>query len=296
MFPHPDSELTIVGPRRNVIQHIRAILGYHELIGSLIRKELKVRYKQSSLGLVWSMIQPLFLLLIYSVVFAVLNRGGGMPRLGVWILSGLLAWQFVATTVSTATVSITSNGALVGKVSFPRAVLPTASAGAALVHFGLQLSVFTAILAVIRHHIAWDFLWLAPIAILVLLLFVLALSLFMAAANVYARDTQHLLEMVTMGWFWLTPVVYPFGLVERFLIQENVPTWIVLLNPVTPVVMVLQRALYGVSVVNGDRLLPAHGQWWYLRNVGIVGLVSLLLLVLALRVFDRAEVNMAEAL
>lgn len=296
MSAPPDAELTIVGPRRDVITHVREVVSYRELISSLIRKELKVRYKQSALGLLWSMIQPLFLLAIYSLVFSVLYRAGGIPRLGIWILSGLLAWQFVATAVSTATIAITSNGPLVGKVRFPRAVLPTATTGAALVHFALQLGVFAAVLVVLRHDVDWAYVWIVPFALLGLVLFVLPVALLLSAANVYARDTEHLLEMVVMGWFWLTPVVYPFGLAERFLDEHGIPTWIVLLNPVTSAVMVLQRAFYGASSQGATRLLPDTGPLWYLRNIGVLTVVSLVMLTVALRVFDRAEADMAEAL
>jgi ABC-2 type transport system permease protein len=276
--------------------HIREILSYRELIVSLIRKELKVRYKQSTLGLAWSMIQPLFLLLIYSLVFSVLNPNGGIPRLGIWILCGLLLWTFVSTAVSTAVTSITSNGPLVGKVRFPRAVLPTASIGAALVHFALQVGALCLVLLVVQQDVAWGFIWIIPFAVLALMIFVLAFGILAAAANVYARDTQHLLEMVVLGWFWLTPIVYPFGFVEGFLIKHGLPGWLPMLNPVTPVVMVMQRALYGTTHTATTRLLPDSSCWVYLRNVGIVGLVSIGLLYLALRVFDRAEVNMAETL
>lgn len=283
-----------MAPRRNVPTHIREVLSYRELIGGLVRKELKVRYKQSTIGVAWSMIQPMFLLLIYSLVFSVL--GGGLPRLGVWIMSGLLVWTLVGTTVTTAVVSITGNGPLVGKVRFPRAVLPTASTGAALVHFMLQLSAFCVVLLAVQQDVDWAYVWLIPFAITALLLFLLAVGLVVSAVNVYARDTQHLLDMLTLGWFWLTPIVYDYGRMSRYLGNHGLPTWLPMLNPVTSVVMVMQRSLYGVTEIDGKALLPGESVWWYLRNIGIVAGISVVLLYLALRLFDRAEVNMAESL
>ena len=286
--------LVVVAPRRNVREHVREVLSYTELIRGLVRKELKVRYKQSTLGLVWSMIQPMFLLLIYSVVFSVLK--GGMPRLGVWIMSGLLVWTMVGTSVTTAVVSITGNGPLVGKVRFPRAVLPTSSLGAALIHFCLQFSAFCVVLVIVQQHVDWAYVWLIPVGVASLLIFLLAVGLLVAALNVYARDAQHLLDMLTLGWFWLTPIVFDYARLSRFFQHHGLPAWMPMVNPVTPVVIIMQRALYGTAYANGNRVLPNDSVWWYLRNVGVVAAVSVVLLYFAFRLFDRAEVNMAESL
>lgn len=292
--PSSTSELRVVAPRRTVVEHIRELFGYGELTSTLIRKELKVRYKNSALGLTWSMIQPLFLLVIYSIAFSVL--GGGLARLGIWIMSGLLVWGLVGTSVSTATQSITGNGQLVSKVRFPRAVLPIASIGAALVHFAIQTGVFLVVLLVVRQGVEWSFIWLIPLALVAMVLFLFAVCLMLSALNVYARDTQHLLDLLLLGWFWLTPIVYTYGLVEQKLIEHDLPTWLPMINPLTPVVMTFQRILYGTPTVDGQRLLPDTSALWYARNLGIVAVISIALCVLALRLFDRAEANMAEAI
>lgn len=292
---HVTAELTIVSPRRDVRTQLREIVSFRELIGGLIRKELKVRYKQSTLGLAWSMVQPLFLLAIYSLAFSVLSPNS-IPRLGVWIMSGLLVWTLVSTTLVTAVTSITSNGPLVGKVRFPRAVLPTATTGAAVVHFLLQLATFAVVLLVIRHPVDWAYMWLVPLAVAALLLFLVAVAVLVSAANVYARDTQHLLEMGILGWFWLTPIIYPYGFLQTWLDRHELSRWLAMLNPVTPAITVVQRALYGAAKVGDTLLLPEQSVWWYLRNVAALAVLGLALLYVALRVFDRAEANMAEAL
>lgn len=289
------AELTIVSPRRDVRTQLREILSFRELIGGLVRKELKVRYKQSTLGLAWSMVQPLFLLAIYSLAFSVLSPNS-IPHLGVWIMSGLLVWTLVSTTLVTAVTSITSNGPLVGKVRFPRAVLPTATTGAALVHFVLQLATFAVVLLVIRHRVDWAYMWLVPLAIAALLLFLVAVSVLVSAANVYARDTQHLLEMGILGWFWLTPIIYPYGFLQSWLDRHDLSRWLAMINPVTPAVTVVQRALYGTDAVGTNVLLPQQSPLWYLRNTAALAVLGIVLLYVALRVFDRAEANMAEAL
>jgi len=127
----------------------------------------------------------------------------------------------------------------------------------------------------------------------VLLLLVAALSIFLAAINVYARDTQHLLELVLLAWFWMTPIVYVYAQV-----QDKVGNW-ALLNPLTPIVITMQRAIWGtrvVTIAGGKRVpaVPDASQWWYLRNLGVVAAVSVVLLVIAFRVFGRLEDNFAE--
>src|SRR5262245_7817567 len=156
-------ELRPMAARRTILGHAREISRYRELIGMLVRKELKVRYQHSFLGFTWSMIQPLFLLVVYSVVFAIL--GAGFAQFAIWVLCGLLVWTLISTSLTSATQSITSNASLVGKVRFPRAVLPLSSVGAALVHFCLQAIAFAVVLLVTRHAVAWDYVWLLPLAL-----------------------------------------------------------------------------------------------------------------------------------
>jgi ABC-2 type transport system permease protein len=290
----PEKALHVIAPRRTVVEHLRELSTYRELFVSLVRKELKVRYKQSTLGLLWSMIQPVFLLVIYSVVFSVL--GAGFADFGIWLLCGLLVWGFVSTSITSATNSIVTNGQLVGKVRFPRAVLPGAAVGASAVHFMLQLGTFAIVLAVARHRVDWRFVPLLPIATLALLVVLTALGLLLAAANVYARDTEHLLEFAVQGWFWLTPIVYTFGRFEGGVVSRSLPAWIPLLNPFTPVVITFQRALYGRATADGEALIPDLGTAWYLRNLLALIAAGLLSVYVALRVFDRAEADMAEML
>ena len=130
-----DPELRLVLPRRSVRQHLVDIWRYRELWLQLVRKELHVRYQKSVLGFAWSMLNPLFLLVVYSIVFGIL--GQSFSWFGIWLLAGILVWNFFATSLSTGTQAITANGYLVGKVNFPREVLPLASVGAAFVHLML---------------------------------------------------------------------------------------------------------------------------------------------------------------
>lgn len=291
---HPDPALLVVGQRRATFTHLREIWSYRELLGSLIRKELKVRYKNSVLGFVWSMIQPLFMLAVYAFAFSVL--GAGFARFAIWLMCGLLVWNLVATALLTSTKSITTNGHLVSKVRFPRAILPLAAVGAALVHFVFQLLAFSVVLVILRHQVDLEYFWLLPIAALATVMLCASLALLLAALNVYARDTEHLLDLAVLAWFWMTPILYQFSRVTAWLEGHGLPTVLALLNPVTPMIITFQRAIYGTNSVDGLQLLPEEGPIWYLRNLGVVTGVTILVFLLALRLFDRAEANFAEAL
>jgi ABC-2 type transport system permease protein len=293
----PASELRVISSRRSIPVHLGEIWQYRELLVGLIRKELKVRYKNSVLGFAWSMIQPVFLLVVYSIVFGIL--GAGFKSFAIWLLCGLIVWTLVSTTLSTATQSVTGNQHLVSKVPFPRAVLPLATLGSALVHFVLQFGTFLVILGITRHHVDWSYVWLLPIAIIVTTVLLAGMALVLAATNVYARDTQHLLDLALIGMFWLNPILYEYMRAASWFSHRGWPSWMPLLNPFTGIIIVFQRAIYGVASVGTNPvrpLLPDASVWWYLRNLGIIGAFGVVIFLLGLRMFDRAEGNFAEVL
>jgi ABC-2 type transport system permease protein len=290
---------TINKPRRGVLEHVRLVLAYRELLLGMVRKELKVKYKNSALGFLWSMLNPAMYLVVFYVVFQIVLKNG-IPYFPIFLLSGLIAWNLWSVTLGAATGSITGNSSLVNKVYFPREILPLSAVGANLVHFFLQGIVLILGMAVFRFDVDLGYLWLAVPALLVLLVLTSAAAVFLACANVYARDTQHLLELALLAWFWMTPIVYPWGLVARSLEGEGLSSGLALLNPMTSIVLAFQRAFYGITEAFGEGrpgvILPDEGSLWFLRNLGIVGVVSLVLLVLAVRLFDRLEANFAEEL
>jgi ABC-2 type transport system permease protein len=312
-----DPELHLVAPRQPVTAHLRDIWKFRELWWQLVRKELKVRYKRSVLGFVWTMVNPLFMLLVYSVAFGIL--GTAFKDYQVWLLIGLLLWNLFASSLLAGTTSITGNSYLVNKVRFPREILPLASVGAALVHFFLQSLMLVAVLGALRVPVEWRYLWLLPFALLALVIVASAFAVFLSALNVYARDTQHLLELAMLAWFWLTPILYAYDLVSTKLTAHHLPAGLQLINPLTPVVVTFQRVLYGkaaltkprIDPVTGkqvlnaagrpvsdvtQRLLPNVNEWWYARNIGIVLVVGAVLFLLAIKMFDRAEGNFAEVM
>jgi ABC-2 type transport system permease protein len=128
-----------------------------------------------------------------------------------------------------------------------------------------------------------------------------ALAILLSALNVYARDLQHLLELVMLAWFWLTPILYPWGLASTELENRGISSSVLLLNPMSSAVLTFQRAIYGiVSYATPDNpanpIVPDASPLWYLRNLSIVLFASLCLLAVAIRIFGRIESSFAEAL
>jgi ABC-2 type transport system permease protein len=287
--------LRIVAPRRSVRQHVTDVWRYRELFRQLVRKELHVRYQKSALGFAWSMLNPLFLLVVYSIVFSIL--GQSFSWFSIWVLSGLLVWNFFGTSLATSTASIVSNGYLVSKVNFPREVLPLANIGAAFIHLMFSTGVMIVVLLLTRFDVDWAYLWLTIPALITVVVLACALGILLSAANAYARDTSHLLELVLLAWFWLTPIVYPYQLLADKVGAGALP----LINPMTSCIIAIQRGVYGTaSVTRSDgsvqQLLPDLSQWWYLRNIVITLVIATALLALAIKVFDRAEANFAEVI
>jgi ABC-2 type transport system permease protein len=292
----PNAPTNVVAPDRSVVQHLVDVWERRELLANLVRKELKVRYKNSVLGFAWSLLNPAMLMVVYTLVFQVVLKNG-LPYFPIFLLSGLLAWNLFSASLAGAVGSITGNTSLVNKVWFPREVLPLASVGANSVHFVLQATVLLATIAISPIDFDWRWLWLLVPALVVLLILTAAVSIFLACVNVYARDTQHLLELALLAWFWMTPIVYPWRLPAQQLKDHGIASSAILLNPMVSIALAMQRALYGQHVMpSAGPMLPVDGQLWYLRNLGIVGAVSVVLFILALRLFSRLEGNFAEEL
>jgi ABC-2 type transport system permease protein len=284
-----------------VWERIRSIWRYRELLVAFTRTELKVRYKNSALGFVWSMLNPALYLVVFYVVFQLI-LDSGIPNFPIFLLSGLLIWNLFSSGLASTTSSVVANSGLVRKVAFPREILPLAAVGAALLHFFLQVVVLIGALLVFRYDVALSYLPLLPVALFALLLFLAAIGVLLAAVEVRLRDTAHFVELALLAWFWITPIVYAYGLVEEKLGEWS---WVYLLNPVTDVVLTFQRAIYNqvepVTTENGvqtvTKVLPVDAnQWWYLSHLLLIIAVSSVVMILALMYFGRVEGDFAEEL
>jgi ABC-2 type transport system permease protein len=267
-----------------------------ELLAELVRKDLKVKYKNSALGFVWSLANPLLYLAVFTLVFTVLFRG--VDNFPVLFMSGFLVWNFFNLSTLTATGAVVGNANLVRKVRFPRIVLPLSSVGFGGVHFLLQLAVLFAVLAVFYRDAFGPQLVLLVPALAVAVTFTVAMSLLASALNVRYRDVEHLLEIALLAWFWATPIVYQATLVRDRVTEGGLP-WLFQLymaNPIAAVVVAMQRAIYNHPVVKGQRVLPADGYSFYLGWLGVAAVVSLVLLGVGLWTFRRLQADFAEEL
>jgi ABC-2 type transport system permease protein len=280
-------------PRLKVFQRLRVLWRDREILANLARKELKVKYKSSALGVVWSMLNPALYLVVFYVVFTYFIPAR-TPNFPVYLLSGLLPWTLFSTGLAGATTSVVGNANLVAKVSFPHENLPLASIRAQTVNFFFQFLVLVAFMVLFGYPLVQEGVILLPVALGVLLLFVSALGFAAAAWNVRYRDTGHLVELALLAWFWSTPIVYP----TSFVADRLGPTGfsIYLLNPMATIVLGFQRALYGGTSPEALALLPAPGLRWYAMRLAAVGAVSLVLLYFTWRSFFRRSGDFAEEL
>jgi len=290
------------------LARLRELARDREILGNLVRKEVKVKYKSSVLGAAWSMLNPVLYLAVFSLVFGVVLHNG-IPNFPVYLLSGILAWNLFATSLGLGARSVVDNANLVTKVYFPREILPFASIGAAMVDFGLQAVVLVAFIVISQDfHAGWN-LVLLPLSMIALLTFTAAITLWVASLNVRYRDTQHLLNLALLAWFWVTPIVFPSGAVFNRLHLHSVLGVnlfdVFLANPMADIVFGFQRALYAVTAplipdpAHAGKLIPVlvpeSVAWLALLLVGVT-VVSLGLFLLAWRTFFNLSGDFAEEL
>ncbi len=202
------------GRRRSLIAHLRELLRYRELILNLTLRELKARYKSSVLGFFWSLLNPLGMMLVFTVVFTIMMPNNAIKNFPIFVLCGLLPWNFFNTGIMAGTNSVVANGELIKKVYFPREVLVIASTFANLINFLLALVVLFAAIAVFRTQLS-PYIWMLPIIILIQTCFVLGMAFILSTLNVFYRDTLMILDVFMLAWFFLTPVFYPIEILPR---------------------------------------------------------------------------------
>ncbi len=295
-------QITVVNGKIQLGQRLKDLWTNRDLLLLLTRTELKVKYKDSALGYLWSMLNPALVLAIYYVVFKIITKNG-QPNFAIWLFAGLLVWNLFNTASMASTTVVVGKAGIVKKVAFPRELLALSVVGVSIVLFAIQVVVL--VLALLAFGIAPDFTFvlLLPLALVTLIVFTGAISVFLSAVNVYLRDTQHLTEVLLMAWFWATPIVYSFGQISAQLSSHPSLAWIkylYLTNPVTPIAMTFQRAIYGKTQYTYagqvHHVLPNWGLPTYAGLLGVVLVVSIGLFLLALIVFGRLEGNFAEEL
>lgn len=281
-------------------------MSFREILLNLVRKELKVKYTASVLGAVWSLLNPVVFLAVFTFVTRML--GNSTPNYPVFLLSGLLPWNLFSVVLGTGARSVIDNGNLVKKVAFPREILPLATVGVALVDFALQSVVLLAFILVTGYGFHLQALALYPLSFVALLVFTIAMILWISAVNVRYRDVQYLIGLSLLVWFWFTPIVYQGQVVQQKLGAHTfagVNLWnAFLVNPLSAIVFGFQRALYAtvspIVLKDGVRqsipVLPDVNVAWLLGLLAVVLVGSLLLLLYTWRLFFRLSGDFAEEL
>jgi lipopolysaccharide transport system permease protein len=220
---------------------------YRPLIRNLVVSEVKARYKNSILGFVWSLLNPLGMMLVFTVIFGVLWPNQQIEKFPIFLLCGLLPWNFFAASVTSSMTSIVAHGNLVKKVYFPREVLPIAAVLAQLVNFLLAFLVLFVALLVFRSNFS-PWLWLLPVIVLIQTAFTVGMGLFLSTLHVFYRDTQMVMEVLMLAWFFLTPIFYTVSQLPATYpvwgVELDVHRLFYILNPMASLINVYRDLLY----------------------------------------------------
>jgi len=247
---------------------------YRELIGVMIVRDLKVRYKQTVMGLAWAVLQPLTMIAIFTIIFGKLAKvpSDGYPY-PVFVFSGLLAWNFFATSISTSGVSLISATNLVSKVYFPRIIIPISSIGVSLVDFLISALLLVIMMALYSQAITLNIL-LLPFFLLGLFILSIGVGSWLASVTVVYRDFRYVITYMVQIWMYLTPVLYPISFVPKEW------QWLLYLNPI-----------YGW--INGIRA-SFLGQAIDIVGVTISLFLSLLIFLLSMFYFEKTQRRFAD--
>lgn len=264
-------------PQGLITLRSREIWEYRELLFFFVWRDVKVRYKQTVLGVSWAILHPLITMVIFSIVFGrFANFSTGDIPYPIFSYAGLLPWQLFSRAIADATSSLISNQNMVTKVYFPRIILPISTSLSGLVDFVIAMLVFFGLM--IYYHIPFSFrLLLLPLLVVFAILTSLSVSLWLSALAVRYRDIKFVTPFLTQIWLFATPVIYPTNMIPE---QWQ---WILRLNPMTAVVDGFRWVLYGQLPSNSPLLL---------LSVGIV----LVMLIAGLLFFQRMEYTFADQL
>jgi lipopolysaccharide transport system permease protein len=239
--PLADKPLTVIEPGKSWKMNFRDLWRYRELFYFLIWRDIKVRYKQTALGIVWVVLQPALTTLVFTVFFGVLARvpSGGKPY-PLLVYTGLLPWTFFSNAVAGGANSLVTNASLITKVYFPRMLIPVAAVGARLVDFAIALLFLIPLMIYFKVTATLNLL-LLPFLILLLTWFSVGIIVWLSALNVRFRDVGIVIPMLVQLWMFVTPVAYSSDLIPRKW------QWLYFLNPLAGIVENFRAAILGLD-------------------------------------------------
>jgi ABC-type polysaccharide/polyol phosphate export permease len=277
--------MVTTGTRLSLTARLRELVSYRYLIQNLVARNLKVRYKNSLLGVAWSMLNPLLMMLVFTVVFTILAGGMDVAVPPAFILAGLLPWTFFSGTITAATRSLVDSSHLIKKVYFPREVLPLSIMLSNLVHFLIALPIYFILALVLgipgaENGTYWPYLAWLPVIIVVEAIFALGLSLLTATINVFYRDMEIVMDTLILAWFFVTPVFYDFTKTfsaTHAVLGTEIPVSRIafILNPMASIIAAYRDAIYYGRMIGLDFLLRTAltsviilviGYWFFQRQ------------------------------
>jgi ABC-2 type transport system permease protein len=216
---------------------LTSLVDYRELIKNLVLRDLKLKYRGSLLGFVWSLVNPLMMIAVYTVAFTYIlrNRVEGFVF---FVMLGTLAWSFFSSSASMSTGAVVESGGLMKSVTFPRAILPIASVLFNLAQHLLTVTVILPIMLLVNHVSPSPAMLLYPFFLALQVLFTIGVAFVLAAGTAFFRDVRHLLEIALSALFWMTPILYPLSQVPERLRP------LILLTPVSPFIVAYQQIFY----------------------------------------------------
>jgi ABC-type polysaccharide/polyol phosphate export permease len=222
------------------------ILSYKDLVKNLVSRDFKTRYKRSYLGILWSLLNPLLVIMVYTLAFDYIMKIQ-VKSFPMFFMCGYLPWSYLAASLSLSLTSLSDSGYLIKAVYFPREILPLSTVLSCLIHFLITFIFVFPLLILFGYFPKWAVFSLLLI-IFLQSVFVFGLSLFLSSVHVFFRDLRYILDVILMAWFWLTPIAYTASLIpERFLFFYK-------LNPMTLFVMAYREVLL-------DGVLPIPKYW-----------------------------------
>jgi lipopolysaccharide transport system permease protein len=246
------------GKVKGVMHRARWAWRYRYFLQMFVYQRIKVQYAGTALGILWSLLNPLFMAMVFTIMFMFVAPNHSIEKYPAFLLAGLLPWHFFSNAISTATASIVAERELIQKVRFPVELLPVASVLSTLPNFVGGLFIF-AVLALILGVRVTGWILLLPVVMALEIVFVVGLGFFLATANVFYRDVRDMLQVVLQAWFFLTPVWYSIDFLPREFkllgLQVDVWRWIHILNPMASLIASYRDILYWGRLVDPAFLL-----------------------------------------